>query len=251
MDQSARATNGHLLIIDNAGDLPKRLEPRGYRVTSVSTAPEGLEALRREAIDVVLLDVELTQLDGLDALGEIRKRSARVPVVVLTSTDRIDRAWEFVRGGASGFLRRPFHDHELAQCLETASQRAKMSQELEGLKRLAEQHLRRDERPGDGARGAAAPAGEAPRDASGAAEGDGRGVPLTALNATMQLLHDGQSTLPPLREARDLFEKTYLSELLRRTGGNVTRASRLAGRNRTDFYELLRRHQLSAAGFKS
>jgi two-component system response regulator GlrR len=56
--------------------------------------------------------------------------------------------------------------------------------------------------------------------------------------------------LPTLREARDAFERDYLCEALRRSGGNVSAAARMAGRNRTDFYELLRRHGLSAADFK-
>jgi two-component system response regulator GlrR len=73
---------------------------------------------------------------------------------------------------------------------------------------------------------------------------------LSGLMQVVQLLQDEQAALPQLREARDVFEKTYLSELMRRTGGNVTVASRVAGRNRTDFYELLRRHQLSASDFK-
>jgi len=56
--------------------------------------------------------------------------------------------------------------------------------------------------------------------------------------------------LPTLREARDAFERGYLIEALSRSGGNVSAAARMAGRNRTDFYELLRRHGLSAADFK-
>ena len=50
---------------------------------------------------------------------------------------------------------------------------------------------------------------------------------------------------PPLREARDLFERAYLEAVLARAEGSVTVASRLAGRNRTDFYDLIRRHGLS------
>ncbi|EAU67242.1 helix-turn-helix, Fis-type [Stigmatella aurantiaca DW4/3-1] len=56
--------------------------------------------------------------------------------------------------------------------------------------------------------------------------------------------------LPTLREARDAFERGYLIDVLRRSGGNVSAAARMAGRNRTDFYELLRRHGLSAGDFK-
>ncbi len=61
----------------------------------------------------------------------------------------------------------------------------------------------------------------------------------------------GQSLpLPPLRQARDAFEKAYLVETLTRTGGNVAAAARASGRNRTDFYELLRRHGLTPGQFK-
>ena len=48
--------------------------------------------------------------------------------------------------------------------------------------------------------------------------------------------------LPALREARDALEAAYLDAVLQRAGGSVSQAARLAGRNRTDFYDLLRRH---------
>ena len=47
---------------------------------------------------------------------------------------------------------------------------------------------------------------------------------------------------PPMREAREVFDKAYLDLVLTRTGGNVTAAAKLAGRKCTDFYDLLRRH---------
>jgi two-component system, NtrC family, response regulator GlrR len=56
--------------------------------------------------------------------------------------------------------------------------------------------------------------------------------------------------LPPLKEARDAFERLYLIEALKRVSGNVSAAARVAGRNRTDFYELLRRHGISPTEFK-
>ncbi len=52
--------------------------------------------------------------------------------------------------------------------------------------------------------------------------------------------------LPPLREAREAFERAYLDTLLVRSNGNVTAAAKMAGRNRTDFYDLMRRHGRSA-----
>jgi two-component system response regulator GlrR len=47
---------------------------------------------------------------------------------------------------------------------------------------------------------------------------------------------------PPLREAREAFERAYLDMILQRSNGTVTAAAKLAGRNRTDFYDLMRRH---------
>ncbi|MCY1030288.1 sigma-54 dependent transcriptional regulator [Corallococcus sp. BB11-1] len=60
----------------------------------------------------------------------------------------------------------------------------------------------------------------------------------------------GTADLPSLREARDAFERAYLAEAMRRSSGSVSAAARMAGRNRSDFYDLLKRHGLSAADFK-
>ena len=59
------------------------------------------------------------------------------------------------------------------------------------------------------------------------------------------------SGLPPLGEARRAFERDYLVRILTFTAGNVTRAARLAGRNRTEFYRLLDRHSISPGMFKA
>ena len=56
--------------------------------------------------------------------------------------------------------------------------------------------------------------------------------------------------LPSFDEARDEFTRNYLSQILQITGGNVSQAARLAKRNRTDFYKLLARHQLTPEDFK-
>jgi two-component system, NtrC family, response regulator GlrR len=58
------------------------------------------------------------------------------------------------------------------------------------------------------------------------------------------------SELTPLDEARRAFERDYLVRILKITGGNVTKAARLAGRNRTEFYRLLERHSLEPSVFK-
>ncbi|MCX8956802.1 two-component system response regulator GlrR [Erwinia psidii] len=65
-----------------------------------------------------------------------------------------------------------------------------------------------------------------------------------------QALAGENTALPTFAEARNQFELNYLRKLLQMTKGNVTHAARLAGRNRTEFYKLLSRHELDASDFK-
>jgi two-component system response regulator GlrR len=73
-------------------------------------------------------------------------------------------------------------------------------------------------------------------------------IPVSAVERALQA---PASRLPSLAEARRQAERDYLVQTLRLTGGNVSRAARLAQRNRTDFYKLLHRHHLDPGAFKS
>ena len=75
------------------------------------------------------------------------------------------------------------------------------------------------------------------------------GAIITA-EVVQQSLGSGSTRLPSFDEARDEFTRSYLSQILQITGGNVSQAARLAKRNRTDFYKLLSRHQLQPDDFK-
>jgi len=72
-------------------------------------------------------------------------------------------------------------------------------------------------------------------------------IPLALLQETM---FGEDAGVQPLEEARRRFEHDYLVRLLRITRGNVTQAARMAQRNRTDFYKLLQRHELTPTYFK-
>jgi two-component system response regulator GlrR len=74
--------------------------------------------------------------------------------------------------------------------------------------------------------------------------------PIINAELVQQALGGGPSKLPSFDEARDEFTRNYLVQILQITGGNVSQAARLAKRNRTDFYKLLGRHQLSPDDFK-
>lgn len=65
-----------------------------------------------------------------------------------------------------------------------------------------------------------------------------------------QALEAEENALPTFNDARAGFERSYLVKVLKITEGNVTQAARIAGRNRTDFYKLLGRHELEPSSFK-
>jgi two-component system response regulator GlrR len=75
-------------------------------------------------------------------------------------------------------------------------------------------------------------------------------TPVIPVELVEQSLGGAHSKLPSFDEARDEFTRSYLSQILQITGGNVSQAARLAKRNRTDFYKLLGRHQLVPDDFK-
>ncbi|WP_428943778.1 two-component system response regulator GlrR [Pantoea sp. FN060301] len=76
-------------------------------------------------------------------------------------------------------------------------------------------------------------------------------APVISEALVEQALAGESSVLPTFAEARNQFELNYLRKLLQMTNGNVTHAARLAGRNRTEFYKLLARHELDASDFKA
>jgi two-component system, NtrC family, response regulator GlrR len=76
-------------------------------------------------------------------------------------------------------------------------------------------------------------------------------TPLISASLVQKALRDDVGGILPFEVARRNFERDYLARLLQATNGNVAQAARLAQRNRTEFYKLLERHQLSPALFKT
>jgi DNA-binding response OmpR family regulator len=93
--------------------LEDNLEFDGYRVTAVETGEEALSAIERQAYALVLLDVMLPGISGLEVCRRLRSRGARVPVIMLTArTQESDR----VTGldvGADDYVSKPFSVREL------------------------------------------------------------------------------------------------------------------------------------------
>ena len=76
-------------------------------------------------------------------------------------------------------------------------------------------------------------------------------TPLIPASLVQRALRDECGDIPSFVEARSQFERDYLTQLLQITNGNVAQAARIAKRNRTEFYKLLHKHQLSPPQFKA
>ncbi|MBA6364642.1 two-component system response regulator GlrR, partial [Colwellia sp. BRX8-8] len=74
--------------------------------------------------------------------------------------------------------------------------------------------------------------------------------PLISESLINNALRNESAQLPSFQEAREQFERDYLAKLLKTTEGNVSQAAKIAQRNRTEFYKLLKKHHLNAESFR-
>jgi len=79
-----------------------------------------VEAVGKEAFDVILLDIRMTNMDGIEALGEIRKISPQVPVLIMTAYASVKTAVEALKAGAFDYLTKPLDIEELKILIEKA-----------------------------------------------------------------------------------------------------------------------------------
>ncbi len=86
----------------------KALRKEGYSVDESATGNEGLARLLHEDYDVVVLDLMLPGIDGLDVLGELRRRGRTSQVIILTARDTVDHRVRGLDRGADDYLVKPF-----------------------------------------------------------------------------------------------------------------------------------------------
>ena len=105
-----------LLIVEDESEIVRflklELEHEGYQVESCADGASGLERALTGAFDLVLLDVMLPQLNGLEALRRLRKTSA-VPVILVTARDAVMEKVNGLDLGANDYITKPFHIEEL------------------------------------------------------------------------------------------------------------------------------------------
>ena len=129
-----------ILIVDDvpamaeqyAYDL-KRL--RGYETLVAESGRSALERLTREPVDCVILDLEMPGMDGFEVLRSVERLGLRVPVIVYTGTGDYERCAQAIRLGAYGFIDKAEPMERVAQEVENALERRRLSEQVTMLRR--------------------------------------------------------------------------------------------------------------------
>ena len=114
------------------------LNRAGYRVTTAADGEAALDAFRDGLHDLVVTDVRMPGLDGLELLARVRAISPDTPVVMITAEGTIETAVEAMKQGAFEFLTKPFPGEKLRLTLERAHEFARLQRENRELRREVE-----------------------------------------------------------------------------------------------------------------
>jgi DNA-binding NtrC family response regulator len=117
----------HILLVDDEKDfvemLSLRLKENDENVLAAHSGRECLETLEKTTVDVVVLDVKMPGMDGIETLKEIKKRHPLVEVIMLTGHGTIQSAVEGMKLGAFDFLLKPADFKELTEKIKRARER--------------------------------------------------------------------------------------------------------------------------------
>lgn len=101
----------HLLLVDDDPGLLKllglRLTSEGYSVVTAESGAEGLRVLNREKVDLVISDLRMDEMDGMQLFAEIQKVQPGMPVIILTAHGSIPDAVAATQQGVFSFLTKP------------------------------------------------------------------------------------------------------------------------------------------------
>ncbi|MDK9707223.1 MAG: response regulator [Desulforhopalus sp.] len=126
-------TEFSVLVVDDEQEFRditlKRLERRGLEVRGAESGEKALEILEHNAVDVVVLDVKMQGLDGIETLRRIRKMKPLVEVVLLTGHASVDSGIEGMKLGAFDYLMKPIELESLLEKLTDAYEKKRIQQD--------------------------------------------------------------------------------------------------------------------------
>src|ERR1041384_432582 len=115
---------GRILVVDDDTGIQRAIQAllkgRGHEIFIAGSGEAGLEILERERPDIVLIDVWLPGMNGLETLQAIKTRQAGTPIIVMTGSGTMDLAIEASKVGAFDYRLKPFDPTQMLQLIEKA-----------------------------------------------------------------------------------------------------------------------------------
>lgn len=134
-------TKPHILLIDDEAialsNLRYILEREGYDVTTCQDGASGIAEIEQTAFDLVLTDLRMPNVDGMDVLRHVRENIPHVPVIMITGHASLDSAVEAMKAGAFHYIAKPFRLDEAREVVRSALKLHQLKKENQRLK----QHL--------------------------------------------------------------------------------------------------------------
>lgn len=128
-----------LLIIDDEANMRHMLSlltgKAGYAVTLTENGKEGLAVLTRQEVDLILCDLKMPQLNGLEFLTKVKEMGVDAPIVMMSAFAAIEDAVEAMKEGAYDFITKPFKADEVLLVLERAGEHQQLRRENKLLRR--------------------------------------------------------------------------------------------------------------------
>ncbi len=126
-----------ILIVDDEEGVRDSLEQileDEYEVQSVPDGRRALDVIHKQACDLVLLDLVMPDMGGLEALESIKSFDASIDVIMISATDRAKEAIAAIRAGAYDYLAKPFDPDTILTLVERVLQKRRMEKELSFLR---------------------------------------------------------------------------------------------------------------------
>ena len=114
--------HANILIVDDDADICQYmktlLESSGYRVTTISDPTRVLKAIKAETFHVLIVDLMMPRMDGIELIGHIRKQDSDVAIIVSTGYPSVDTAVDAMKLNVSDYVRKPFEVDQFRQTIE-------------------------------------------------------------------------------------------------------------------------------------
>jgi DNA-binding NtrC family response regulator len=113
-----------VLLVDDEREfleiMTERIQSRGMKVTATDSADKALSILEKESFDAIIMDFQMPEMDGMEALKAIKKKRPELQIILLTGYATVEKTVEAMKIGATDFLEKPADLEALVKKIKAA-----------------------------------------------------------------------------------------------------------------------------------